>query len=126
MKEFTAACVQIGITPNQPQKNIEKCLDWLDKAVEEYQADLVVFPETVTTGFATGLSVDALWDLLDVAPGKLTAEIQEAAKRHAVHVVWPTYRRTDQGKAIRGYSSPTHQPSDRIDDTAAPLPHSVG
>jgi predicted amidohydrolase len=100
MKEFTAACVQIGITPNEPQKNIKKCLQWLDKAVEEYQADLVVFPETVTTGFDTGLSADDLWDLLDVAPGKLTEQIQDAAKKHRVHVVWPTYRRTEGDKGI--------------------------
>ena len=60
MKEFIAACVQIGITPNQPHKNIEKCLEWLDKAVNQYQADLVVFPETVTTGFDTGLPVEDL------------------------------------------------------------------
>jgi predicted amidohydrolase len=100
MKEFIAACVQIGITPNEPQKNIEKCLKWLDKAVKDFQADLVVFPETVTTGFDTNLPVNDLWEMLDVAPGALTEKIQDAAKQHGVHVVWPTYRRTDQGKGI--------------------------
>ena len=65
MKEFTAACVQIAITPNDPQENIEKCLEWLDKAVEEYQADLIVFPETVTTGFDTGLQlrISGIWSM---------------------------------------------------------------
>jgi beta-ureidopropionase len=100
MKEFTAACVQIAITPNEPEKNIIKCLDWLKKAVDDYQADLVVFPETVTTGFDTGLPVDDLWNLLDVAPGRLTEEIQAAAQDHGVHVVWPTYRRMDEGRGI--------------------------
>ena len=100
MKEFIAACVQIGITPNQPQMNIKKCLEWLDKAVEQYQADLVVFPETVTTGFDTGLPVEELWEMLDVTPGALTADIQQAAKKHGVHLVWPTYRRADSGKGI--------------------------
>jgi len=96
MKEFTAACVQIGVTPNEPQANIKKCLHWLDKAVEEYQADLVVFPETVTTGFDTGLSPEELWDLVDDVPGKHSEQIQAAAKKHAVHLVWPTYRRADE------------------------------
>ena len=100
MKEFTAACVQIAITPNEPQKNINKCIQWLDKAVKDYQADLVVFPETITTGFDTGLSVDELWEMLDVVPGKLTDDIQAAAKKHSVHIVWPTYRRMDEGKGI--------------------------
>jgi predicted amidohydrolase len=100
MKEFIAACVQIGISPNEPQANIQKCLKWLEKAVQEYQAELVVFPETVTTGFDTDLSVDDLWEMLDVAPGKHTMEIQAAAKEHGVFVVWPTYRRMDEGKGI--------------------------
>ena len=100
MKEFTAACVQIGITPNDPQKNIAKCLDWLKKAVDEYQADLVVFPETVTTGFDTGLPAAVLWQMLDHVPGKHTEDIQAAARKHGVHVVWPLYRRMDEGEGI--------------------------
>lgn len=93
MKEFIAACVQIAITPNDIQANIEKSVVWLEKAVKENDAELIVFPETVTTGFVTNLEVNELWDLLDDAPGRITADIQKAAKAHGVHVVWPTYRR---------------------------------
>ncbi len=93
MKEFTAACVQIASIPNQPRENIAKSILWLKKAVVEHQADLVVFPETVTTGFDTGLSPEALWDLVDEVPGSLTEEIQAAAKDLGIHLVWPTYRR---------------------------------
>ena len=96
MKEFTAACVQIAITPNDVSTNIKKGLTWLDQAVEEYGAELIVFPETVTTGFATGLSPEKLWELVDEVPGKLTEAVQEAALKHRVHVVWPTYRRAEQ------------------------------
>ena len=67
MKEFTAACVQIAVTPNDVQANIDKGIAWLEKAVNEYEAELVVFPETVTTSFVTGLDVEALWDLVDEA-----------------------------------------------------------
>lgn len=93
MKEFIAACVQIAITPNDIRANIEKSVVWLEKAVKENDAELIVFPETVTTGFVTNLEVNELWDLLDDAPGRITADIQKAAKAHGVHVVWPTYRR---------------------------------
>ena len=55
MKEFTAACVQIAVTPNDVQANVDKGISWLEKAVSEYEAELVVFPETVTTSFVTGL-----------------------------------------------------------------------
>ena len=96
MKEFTAACVQISVTPNHPRENITKSLKWLKKAVSEHEADLIVFPETITTGFDTGLQLEELWELVDDVPGKLTEEIQAAAKELGVHVVWPTYRRADQ------------------------------
>ena len=93
MKEFVAACVQISITSNDIQANMEKGVIWLKKAVTEYEADLVVFPETVTTGFVTGLDAEGVWDLVDEAPGKITADIQKAARSLGVHVVWPSYRR---------------------------------
>ncbi|MFL7813228.1 MAG: carbon-nitrogen hydrolase family protein [Anaerolineales bacterium] len=93
MKEFTAACVQIAVTPNDPQANINKSILWLERAVQDHGADLVVFPETVTTGFATGLSAEELWELVDGVPGRLTEAIQKAADDLGVHVVWPTYRR---------------------------------
>jgi len=96
MKEFIAACVQIAITPNDIKANINKSVSWLEKAVKENQAELIVFPETVTTGFVTNLEANELWDLLDDAPGHITAEIQKAAKAYGVHVVWPTYRRGPQ------------------------------
>ncbi|MEW5938517.1 MAG: carbon-nitrogen hydrolase family protein [Chloroflexota bacterium] len=93
MKEFIGACVQISITPNDVQANMDKGVVWLEKAVQEHRAELVVFPETVTTGYETGLGAEELWDLVDEAPGAVTQKIQDAAKRLGVYVVWPTYRR---------------------------------
>ncbi len=93
MKEFTAACVQIAITPNDIQANIDKSVAWLETAVKEHEAELVVFPETVTTGFVTGFSAEELWDRVDEAPGRITRDMQAAARSLGVHVVWPSYRR---------------------------------
>jgi beta-ureidopropionase len=93
MKEFIACCVQIAVTPNDVRANVDKSVVWLEKAVQEYGAELVVFPETVTTSFVTGLEVGELWDLVDAVPGHTTRDIQAAAKSLGVHVVWPTYRR---------------------------------
>lgn len=99
MKEFVAACVQIAITPNQVDANVAKGVVWLERAVQEYQADLVAFPETVTTGYDTGLSAGELWDLVDEAPGRITQDIQAAARQLGVYVVWPSYRRAgERGK----------------------------
>ncbi|MGD2058413.1 MAG: carbon-nitrogen hydrolase family protein, partial [Anaerolineales bacterium] len=68
-------------------------IEWLKKAVSEHEAELVVFPETVTTGYETGLTAEELWDLVDEVPGSITADIQSAAADLGVHVVWPSYRR---------------------------------
>jgi len=93
MREFVAACVQIAITPNDVQANIDKGVVWLEKAAREYGAELIAFPETVTTGYDTGLDAENLWNLVDEAPGHITRDIQKAAKALGVHVVWPSYRR---------------------------------
>jgi predicted amidohydrolase len=93
MKEFVAATVQIAVTPNDVQANVEKGVAWLERAAKEYEADLIVFPETVTTGFVTTLDAEGVWDLVDEAPGRITRDIQAAAKALGVHVVWPSYRR---------------------------------
>ena len=93
MKEFVAACIQIAIMPNDVQANVSKGISWLKKAVSENEAELVVFPETVTTGYETGLDAEGLWDLVDEAPGLITQGIQEAADELGVYVVWPSYRR---------------------------------
>ncbi|HEY5669290.1 MAG TPA: carbon-nitrogen hydrolase family protein [Anaerolineales bacterium] len=93
LKEFIAACVQIAIKPNDVQANIDKAVVWLKKAVTDYKAELVVFPETVTTGYETDLTPEELWDLVDEAPGSITSAIQMTAKELGTHVVWPSYRR---------------------------------
>jgi beta-ureidopropionase len=96
MKEIVAACVQIAVTPNDVQANIAKGITWLEQAAHDYRADLVVFPETVTTSFVTGLTAGELWDLVDEVPGRITHDIQAAARTLGVHVVWPSYRRGPQ------------------------------
>ena len=100
MQEFVAACVQIAIAPNDVGANIKKGITWLEKAVSEHEAELVVFPETVTTGYETNLTPEELWDLVDEAPGRITHDIQAAAKNLGVHVVWPTYRRAGERGAV--------------------------
>jgi predicted amidohydrolase len=93
VKEFVAACVQIALTPNDVPANVEKGVAWLERAVNQYEAELVVFPETITTGYDTHLEAEELWDLVDAVPGRITYDVQEAANSLDVHVVWPSYRR---------------------------------
>ncbi len=93
MKRFTVAAVQMAAKPNDVRANIEKAVAWLERAVKEHAAELIVFPETITTGFSPGMSAEELWDLVDFVPGGTTEDIGRAARKHGVHVVWPTYSR---------------------------------
>lgn len=93
MKEFIVAGVQIAIEPNDISANLAKINHWLRLAVEDYQAELIVFPEAITTGFTPQMSADELWDLVDTIPGRLTEPIALAAKKYGVYVVLPTYER---------------------------------
>jgi len=128
MKEFIAAGVQIApILGNIPQ-TIEKCLDWLERSVKEYNADLVVFPETMTTGFTPGIPPHDLYERVSAIPGAVTRPMQEAAKKLGVHVVWPSYTRgetkdevfnssiliDDSGEIIGAYHKTHPFPTERI------------
>jgi beta-ureidopropionase len=44
-----------------------------------------------------------LWDLVDEAPGRITCDVQTAARELGVYVVWPSYRRA--GERGRVYNS---------------------
>ncbi|MTI69058.1 MAG: carbon-nitrogen hydrolase family protein [Firmicutes bacterium] len=93
MKEHIAACVQFAVEPNNINVNIEKACYWLKKAYKEYQADLVVFPETITTGFTPNIPVEEFYEMLSEIPGSHTKKVQKLAKELGVHVVFPLYER---------------------------------
>ncbi len=98
MKTFVAAAIQIApvageLSPSSIDANITKAISFIERCVADTGASLVVLPETVTTGFSPGCTPEELWDLVDVFPGRLTAPIQEVAKRLGVHIVHATYER---------------------------------
>jgi len=96
MKNFTVAGIQMAIRPNDVEYNVQKSIEWMEKAVKECQPDLIVFAETITTGFLTDLSPEDLYDIVDTIPGRITDRIAEAAKRLSVYVVYPTYERGEK------------------------------
>ncbi len=56
MKAFTAAAVQIApvagaLSPEVVAANVAKCVEWTRRCVAETGAELVVLPESATTGF---------------------------------------------------------------------------
>jgi predicted amidohydrolase len=98
MRPFTVAAVQIAplpgpLTAQVVEQNCAKGASWLRRCVGSTGAELVVLPETASTGFVTGLDAEDLWDLVSEIPGPVTAPVQEAARELGVHVIWGTYER---------------------------------
>lgn len=101
MRPFVTAALQIAPLPGplsaaSVAANCERAADWLRRCVEATGAELVVLPETASTGFSPGIGPEDLWDLVAPVPGPLTAPIQEACRELGVHAVWGTY---EQGPA---------------------------
>ncbi|MFC2091860.1 carbon-nitrogen hydrolase family protein [Elusimicrobiota bacterium] len=93
MNDITVCGIQLESRPCDIEYNINRAQEWIEKTKNSYNADLVVFPETFTTGFATGLSKSELNKLVDSIPGKTTSAIMKSARKNNVFVVWPTYER---------------------------------
>jgi deaminated glutathione amidase len=126
MKAFTAAAVQLAPAPEQlspasVKANVAHAVEWVERCVETTGAELVVLPETATTGFTPGVGPDELWDLVDRLPGAATEPLQDVARRLGVHLVWGCYERgaergvvhnaaalADPAGAVRGVYRKTH------------------
>ncbi len=100
MLKFTAACAQFAITPMQLRENVQKCVHWIERAARETRAQLIVLPETITTGFVPLVPAAELWDMVDALPGGLSAPIAEVAKKLGVYVVFGTYERGEERGAV--------------------------
>jgi len=104
MKEFIAAAVQIAAKPNDINYNLEKISFWLKAAVKEHNAELVVFPESITTGFAPGMPPEEFYNLLNYIPGPETDQIGALARELKVHVVLPIYEKGKEKNVIMNSS----------------------
>ncbi|HEX9230850.1 MAG TPA: carbon-nitrogen hydrolase family protein [Jatrophihabitantaceae bacterium] len=98
MREFTAATIQVAPNPAPLTRetisgNCAAAADWVRRCAEKTGAELLVLPETASTGFTTGLGPDELWDLVATVPGPLTEPLQEVARATSTYVVWGTYER---------------------------------
>lgn len=93
MQRFTAACAQYAITPMDTAANVAKSAAWTRRAFDESGAQLIVLPETITTGFVPKIGPGELWDLVDTLPGRLSEPLQAVAQELGVHLAFGTYER---------------------------------
>jgi deaminated glutathione amidase len=98
MRAFTAAAIQVAPAPGpltaaSVKSNIDNCVTWLERCVESTGAELVVLPESATTGFTPGVPPEELGELVGSMPGPVVEPVQQAAARLGVHVVVGGYER---------------------------------
>lgn len=98
MRAFTAAAVQVAPRPDVltravVKENIAHAARWVTRCVETTGAELVVLPESVTTGFTPGLAATELWDLIDTVPGPQCDPLFGLARDLGIHLVWGSYER---------------------------------
>lgn len=98
MRSFTAAAVQFApvagpLTAESVRANLEAAASWTSRCASATGAELVVLPESCTTGFTPGVPAGELWSLMSEVPGPVTEPLQETARELGVHVCFGTYER---------------------------------
>lgn len=98
MKAFTAAALQIAPVPGPLSAesiaaNVAKCVDFTRRCVDATGAELLVLPESATTGFTPACTPEELWDLITDLPGGLIEPLQDVAKELGVVICVGTYER---------------------------------
>lgn len=98
MRPCTVAAVQVApssaaLGSATIAGNTERAIALVRQCVAATGAELVVLPESVTTGFTPGVDAEQLWDLVSELPGPVLEPFTEAATDLGVHLVVGTYER---------------------------------
>jgi predicted amidohydrolase len=98
MREFVAAAVQLApssapLTAKSIAANTANAIELTSQCVAATGAELVVLPESVTTGFTPGLGTEELWDLVSELPGPISQPFADLAAELGIHLVLGTYER---------------------------------
>ena len=81
------------LTAQAIEANIARALAQVRDCVAATGAELVVLPESVTTGFTTGLDPAELWDLVSAIPGPIAEPFCQAAAELGIELVFGSYER---------------------------------
>ena len=98
MLPVTVAAVQVApssapLTAASIQANTDRAIAMVADCVAATGAELVVLPESVTTGFTTGVDAAELWDLVSAIPGPVIEPFAKAAAELGIHLVAGSYER---------------------------------
>ncbi len=85
MREVTVAVVQMQPALNEPEDNLIKISEWIEKIATAQKTDLIVFPELCTTGYECGVRFT---ELAQRVPGPTVNLIAQRASEYGVHVAF--------------------------------------
>lgn len=86
------AGAQFAVVPNDIPANLDRCIHFLQRASRETSAKLLVFPESITTGFVPAMTAHDLYGFLP-RTAKMLAPVQQVCRELNMHCVFPTYER---------------------------------
>jgi predicted amidohydrolase len=92
VKRVKIAGVQFAPIPNDIKTNTERVVLWLRRAVRETGAKLVVFPESITTGFHPGMPAEDFHSLLPRSIDTILKPVQKACREAGTYCVFPNLR----------------------------------
>lgn len=92
LRQVVVAGAQFTVIPNDIPANLDRCIHFLHRAVKETKAKLLVFPESITTGFHPAMPVRDFYEMLPRTADML-APIQNVCRELKIHCVLPTYER---------------------------------
>lgn len=93
MQRFTAACAQYAVAPMDVEENLRRAVRWVRRAYDESGAQLIVLPETATTGFTPNVGPEGLWDSVSELPGAHSEPLQRVSHELGVFVCYGAYER---------------------------------
>jgi deaminated glutathione amidase len=98
MRPVTVAAVQLApssrpLCAETIRANSEHAVELVRRCHAATGAELIVLPESVTTGFTPALDRHALWDLVSDLPGPMLDPFAKVAAELGVHLVLGSYQR---------------------------------
>ncbi|OQA92374.1 MAG: (R)-stereoselective amidase [Elusimicrobia bacterium ADurb.Bin231] len=97
IKKKVICGIQIQSYPFDVEKNTSKITEWIETASKKFKPSLVVFPESVTTGFTPTKPLKSFISVLKKELPKTLKAVSETAKRFNTAVVLPTYEPINDG-----------------------------
>ena len=125
MRPVTVAAVQVApsaapLTPAVIEANTARALALVEACVAATGAELVVLPESVTTGFTTGTDPLALWDLMSEIPGTVVEPFLHAARQLGIYLVAGSYERGTERGVVHNAAVIAGRPATCSASTAKP------